>query len=183
MGKVKWDCESWLLSQLDSVATSSEQQMKYVTLAQQYRLGRLLDKSVEMVSDLAVKELETHSDYADLDQGTIVKILKHRVQALEKSDAKLKHSMDNWRKRCEELEDVLKKMGREKLTIKKALDEMESAWEAKGSDTRCIDPVHIYGPRHYKCEKCTQQVRTYIQSKVWYLLNKGSTWSGVAWPQ
>ena len=80
-------------------------------------------------------------------------------------------------------EELLKRAGRDKLTIKCALDQVDGAWEMKGSDARCIDPVHIYGPRQYSCEKCTKQLHTYIQSKVGFLLNRGANWAGINWPE
>lgn len=157
--------------------------MRYLSMAQQYTLDQLLEKTVELVSVLAVNELENHPEYGNIERDTMVKILKKRVQNLERGNAKLAQSSDSWRKKAEELEDCLKKMSREKLTIKRTLDEISGSWEAKNSDARCIDPVHIYGPRHFDCEKCTKQIHTFIQAKANYLLNKGSTWSGITWPQ
>ena len=152
-------------------------------MAQKFNLERLLDSAVDLVSDLTVNDLESHPDYKDIERETMVKILRKRVTTLERDNAKVSQSSESWRKKAEELEDCLKKMSREKFTIKRTLDEVSSAWDAKNCDARCIDPVHIYGPRHFHCEKCTRQVHTYIQGKVCFLLNKGSTWSGITWPQ
>ena len=199
MQKLKSDCETWLLHQLASQEHTVQiepvkadeadqevyrkQQLRYLGMAQRYNLPGLLDRSVDMVSSMSAKDLHEHPDFDTIEQDTLVKILTHRVYALEKNQSKLTQSVDHWRGKCEDAQDCLMRLGREKLTIKRSLDEAEAAWEVKSSDCRCIDPVHIYGPRNYNCEKCTRQVHTYIQSKIWYLLNRGVTCSGITWPQ
>ena len=207
MMKLKSDCETWLLHQLHTTNTTSpsspttttssssspssvpaQHGLKFVSLAQQYQLERLLEAAVELLAGddaklRAVEELERHPDYDAIETGTLVRILRRRVTVLEKQHGKLVKTNDTWRKKCEDLEDCLKKMSREKLTIKRALDEVEGAWELKGSDARCIDPVHIYGPRNFTCETCTKQMQTYMQGKIHFLLNRGSNWSGITWPQ
>ena len=182
MYKLKQDCELWLMHQL-SVLPSGEQQMAYLSIAEKYSLDRLLENTVTLVSDMTVEDLERNPDYENLEQDTVVRILKRRVQSLETGNRKLQQSTDSWRQKCEDLQDCLMKMSREKLVIKRYLDEVEGSWELKGSDARCIDPVHIYGPRNYACEKCSRQVHTYIQAKVWHLLNRGSTCSAINWPE
>ena len=188
MAKLKQDCENWLLAQLEhlpgsSDASSIDLYMRYLTTAQKYRLEHLMDTAIEQVSALNMGELEACEHYKEIEQSTLVTILKRRVQALESANAKLNSISESWRRKHDDLEDCLKKMSREKLTIKRALDEVDGAWELKGSDARCIDPVHIYGPRNYSCDKCTRQVNTYIQAKIWYLLNRGSTSAGITWPK
>lgn len=137
---------------------------------------------MELAAQMPVDEFENSVNCKDLNQETVSLVYRTRVAALEKSNAKLQQSNETWEKKCQEIEDSSKKLSRDKETIKRTLDEIEAAWETKGPEARCIDPVHIYGPRNYCCEKCTRQVNTYIQSKVWYLLNRGSTWSGIQWP-
>lgn len=200
MQKLKGDCESWLLHQLavhtpklypdqlkQEVAVTEEtpidQQLRYLTMAQRYNLPGLLDRAVDLASSIPVQELESHPEYDNIEQDTLLQILKTRMQTLEKNQTKLTQSVDHWRTKYEEAEDCLMRLGREKLTIKRSLDEAEAAWDLKSSDCRCIDPVHIYGPRNYSCEKCTRQMHTYIQSKIWFLLNRGATCSGITWPQ
>lgn len=181
MTKLKSDCERWLLQQMDR-SPPDDECIKFLALAEKHSLTNLQDRTIDLVSNMTLRDLETHPDFGQLSNGTMVRVLKTRVENLENFNVKLRSSNDTWRSKCEDVEDVLKKMGREKLTIKYTLDEIETAWETKKSDARCIDPVHIYGPRNYACEKCTRQVHTYLQAKVWYLLNRGSTSSGISWP-
>ena len=62
MAKLKSDCENWLLCQLNSVPTH-HQHMRYVAMGQQFGMERLLERAVELISDLAVDDLEQHPDY------------------------------------------------------------------------------------------------------------------------
>ena len=182
MQKLKLECENFLIFELANIS-EQENVVRYLVLAQKYNLDRLLEMTVDMTSQLPLGTLEGHEDYQLIEQETLLKIVTLRAKQLEIISDKHEQVSISWEKKCNETEDVLKKMSREKLTVKRLLDEVEIAWEIKGSDARCIDPVHIYGPRNYSCEKCTRQVETYIQSKIWYLLNRGSTYSGISWPQ
>ena len=186
MAKLKQDCELWLLAQLDHLPVSADNTdfyLRYLTTAQRFCLDHLMERTIDLVSELSIDELERSAEYEGVEQATLISILKRRVETLEKSNIKLNSVAESWRRKHDDLEECLKKMSREKLSIKRTLDEVEGAWELKGSDARCIDPVHIYGPRNYSCDKCSRQVNTYIQSKVWYLLNRGSTSAGITWPQ
>ena len=197
MGKIKSDCELWLLDQLrtrGSVTTPTENPeesrakdiamvLQYLDIAQKFNLAHLRDEAVQLISCLDVEELEARPEYEKLSSEIVVQILKYRVQRLEKTVGKSKRKIDFWRKQSEEMEDLVKRNSREKLSVKRVLDELDVAWDIKSPDTRCIDPVHIYCPRIYSCEQCTKQLQTFMKTKVNFLLNKDANCSGINWPQ